>query len=717
MSRIALPSLLLIAAVAPAQQEFFAAAEAPITDWNVRLCFNGADGRILALANRSDSAVLETWELQDSEWHLRVVPHAPPSVVDGMMAMAYDSARRVVVLCTGEETWEWDSLDWKRRSSQHSPPSRLVTGLAYDTQRQRTVLFGGIGGGVFLADQWEWDGTDWIQITVTGAAPPPSAAPMAYDEIRGRLVLCSANPAGTTLSVYEYDGQNWSHPLANPAPPGLRSHSATWDAGRGRVVVCGGRSGILPSVTNTTMWEWDGSQWQSPVSTSALGERLNAGMAYDTAQQQLVVHGGSNSGETWRFDESSNTWSVAHDEPTYIQQVANDWNDHSYVVDLTETYRYDHAARHWQRLLPATQLPIASTLGFAFDTARQRGVLLRMGGTGVHTWEWNPSIGDWSQLAITSPPPVTGGAFAYDPGTGRVVYLEGSPSLANLTWTFDGIQWTALTPATSPPPRISGAMTFDFLTGGLVLFGGLDSGSSMLDDVWDWNGVTWSQRAMNNAGPGGRIQHALMTRPDAVILAGGMKRIAGTGGTVPCNDVWELRGSQWTQAASGELPALSYVAGAGNVGRGEVAVFGGNRSSGSPTRGPWIYSARRAATRPIGGGCGGAGGRPGLAAIGLPTLGNASFQLRAHGFDAQQPAAFMFGFATMLLNLGECRVFVAPDAIFVGGTTANGVASDPFPIPATPALVGVVVNAQAAAIAVAAPGFATSQALRIEIGM
>src|SRR5262245_46031280 len=49
---------------------------------------------------------------------------------------------------------------WTDRTPASSPPGRLGPGLAYDSARGRTVLFGGLNGGqATFSDTWEWDGS------------------------------------------------------------------------------------------------------------------------------------------------------------------------------------------------------------------------------------------------------------------------------------------------------------------------------------------------------------------------------------------------------------------------------------------------------------------------------------------------------------------------------------------------------------------------------
>jgi hypothetical protein len=78
------------------------------------------------------------------------------------------------------------------RAPATSPPPRSSASIAYDSSRQRVVLFGGYDGASannYLGDTWEWDGNSWTQRMPTTSPPPRSEHALAYDAVRQRLVL------------------------------------------------------------------------------------------------------------------------------------------------------------------------------------------------------------------------------------------------------------------------------------------------------------------------------------------------------------------------------------------------------------------------------------------------------------------------------------------------------------------------------------------------
>jgi hypothetical protein len=133
--------------------------------------------------------------------------------------MVYDSARAKTLLFGGlnningvlylyNDTWEWDGTLWTQVASA-GPPTREAHAMAYDSQRGRTVLFGGWDNGTLCSDTWEWDGSAWTQASGAGPAARDFNA-MAYDSQRGCTVLFGGSGNGN------FFGDTWEYGLPTP---------------------------------------------------------------------------------------------------------------------------------------------------------------------------------------------------------------------------------------------------------------------------------------------------------------------------------------------------------------------------------------------------------------------------------------------------------------------------------------------------------------------
>ena len=79
--------------------------------------------------------------------------------------MAFNVERGVTELFGGQtgfafgagvlgDTWQWDGNDWTQVPIA-GPTPRTFTKMVYDSNRHRSVLFGGYNGSQFVGDTWE----------------------------------------------------------------------------------------------------------------------------------------------------------------------------------------------------------------------------------------------------------------------------------------------------------------------------------------------------------------------------------------------------------------------------------------------------------------------------------------------------------------------------------------------------------------------------------
>jgi hypothetical protein len=198
---------------------------------------------------------------------------------------------------------------WTPLAPVHSPGPRTMAAIAYDTKRQRAVLFGGItvwNGDTFVYDSstWEWDGTDWKQIDTPVAPAGRVLHAMAYDEQRGRVVLYGGeNDSGNLGDLWEWDGVTWHRlcPVCNPAA--RFAHRMIYDPERQEIKIYGGQDG---EKSFTEGWTWNGQSWtyfQFEETTPGL---YYSPLIYDNANKRVVTFMGGRWGGTWIWE--GNNW-------------------------------------------------------------------------------------------------------------------------------------------------------------------------------------------------------------------------------------------------------------------------------------------------------------------------------------------------------------------------------------------------------------------------
>ncbi len=245
--------------------------------------------------------------------------------------------------------------------------------------------------------------------------------------------------------------------------------------------------------------------------------RSAAAMAYDDATGQVVLFGG----DTFNGKD----------------------------VALADTWIWD--GKTWSQRVVSPSPPGRIGAAMAYDAASKQLVLFSGAGTlGApedDTWIWNGVA--WHQVRpATSPPARTDAAIAYDPAIDKIVLFGGWKPGENAkygdTWTWDGTNWTKLSPTyDAASPAAEAVMAYDTVNHYLVMFGGLHAQATnemfaFVDD--EWGNVTFPTGAKQPAARDATV----MASDDAnrtIVLFGGEE----TGGSA--NDTWTWNGSEWTQ--------------------------------------------------------------------------------------------------------------------------------------------------------------------------
>jgi hypothetical protein len=285
-------------------------------------------------------------------------------------AMTYDPVRQQVVMLGGSQligsgastttrffgdAWAWNGSRWTPITSAVPPRDGVL--LAYDTNRERIVFFGGRdpqvqgGANVVLSETWELQGSTPARVATIGPTPARLHFGGGYDVARGRLVLFGGGDPGTTLrDTWEWDGTQWS--LRASTTPSITvgaPSKAVFLTGRNAVVMLVGSFSSGP----TEIWQWSGSVWSkvgdgprgempmevaatgpndlvifdggtgltyhwngtttSQLSSTGPGQRFGAAMAYDASRHRVVLFGGYRNGQnladTWLW--TGTAWTQA----------------------------------------------------------------------------------------------------------------------------------------------------------------------------------------------------------------------------------------------------------------------------------------------------------------------------------------------------------------------------------------------------------------------
>ncbi|HEX9956771.1 MAG TPA: CSLREA domain-containing protein, partial [Fibrella sp.] len=310
-------------------------------------------------------------------------------------------------------------------------------------------------------------------------------------------------------------------------------------------------------------WEWDGVSWNNVTpNTASQSPEFSGG-------QIMLFHGGR--GKVLLF--GNYTW---------------EWSGTSWTIVTFPTY-------------PNTGSYPPSGIGasLVYDSARGKIVyftdVTTSGTTGMpvcETWEWD---GIWSKInPAKSPPARSLHAMAYDSKRGRSILFAGGNTTGlkrlNDTWSWDGSNWTDITPTVIPPARRVHSMAFDRARGKTVLFGGMGINSEDLNDTWEWDGTAWNKKSPVTMPPAGYgHMMAYDEAREKIVLFGGASTLLHANGyyyTAYNDQTWEWNGSTWTKLNPVNRPSGRWGAAAAyDSERGRVVLYGGTTDpySGSGT--------------------------------------------------------------------------------------------------------------------------------------
>ncbi len=539
----------------------------------------------------------ETWLLQGSRWSQRF-PAVHP---EGRSAhsMVYDSKRGRVILFGGftdpevttglpvfhNDTWAWQNGEWTKLEVGASPAARYSAGMAYDSDRDVVVLFGGIGYAADnktnenLFDTWEFDGTSWHQLGVTSSGPKVAKPIMEYDPSRKQMLLVGVNESSApVMYIQNPETSAWAAP--SPAPEKLptctNEGAMAYQSHVQKIAFLGGIC-ISDTPAADEVWEWNGSNWVK-VTTTTVDRATGTAFYYDQLTSRITMFGGVTFGTTtprstvqtyanglWGFNlityrpRPRSLAGMSTTDPTtgeiWLYGGLNEYSS-GYNGDF---WRYAGNGQWHPILVEGTGSPTAScvTPQATFDSNRSRWILSCYGS---ELYEWDGAT--WKSFVNQNPEPNSRRFFslAYDATLKKTVlfggYDDASGNYRQDTWTWDGTKWAEVK-NTRPPHRSNASMWFDPVVKKVVVYGGvgrpnLDTKVSRYDDMWSFDGNGWTKLTPATT-PGPRLgaQFAVNPETNKVLLFGGLRaELAADNSTKRQfydNDTWEWNGSTWTQ--------------------------------------------------------------------------------------------------------------------------------------------------------------------------
>jgi CubicO group peptidase (beta-lactamase class C family) len=301
--------------------------------------------------------LLDTWAYDPAakQWS-RLHPAQAPQ---GAGSMVYDSrAGRMILYASSSsdltntkvfgvapqgETWAYDSKTdtWTNRQAANTPQGLAFARLAYDSESDRVILFGGVDysqGTQFHVPEsdatWAYDfgANTWTKMNPDVKPPARDGQAMTYDVAADRVIVFGGETGGwengltdTPLGdawAYDYNTDAWTElkPAAAPAPRCYASF--VYDPGTQRDLLVGGDplQATVPYFADTWAYIFKSNTWTNLSPSTGPSPMAYQGMAFIPTTKQIVAFvGGSLYAQYveayWLYDLAGNQWRMIPIKP------------------------------------------------------------------------------------------------------------------------------------------------------------------------------------------------------------------------------------------------------------------------------------------------------------------------------------------------------------------------------------------------------------------
>ncbi len=508
----------------------------PTSRTESRVVFDASQQRVLLFgglsgvdsANRSYS-LGDTWVWTGRRWIQQFPANSPAKRY--AHSMVYDSNRQQTLLFGGindtstfADTWIFKNNNWNELAAASAPSSRRHAALAFDPVKDKAVLFGGsslevangVAKNIFKYDTWEFNGTSWTQVNADG--PKLNSAALSYDEARNQIILLGSTEKGEA-ETHLYTGSGWKKLTPALSPKCVSASTLTYQSHNQRILFVGGGCATGGIVNET--WEWDGETWTRVEVKAGPGDITGQALVYDPTERAAVLFGG--------FDFA-------------VRSITYLYSDGVWKASFEQ---FDPGPRS-QFVLQSVPGAGLFLYGGANDTTSYSD-FWKLVGT---RWELTGLEGD-------KPSDCQYPVSTYDSDRKRAVMLCESSKV----FEFDGTRWFKFDGLkTEPPTRRWSRLAYDEKTRKTYMFGGFD-GATYLRETWQWDGTAWTRIAKNNPPPGRSLATMFYDRKSQkTILFGGIGQPTRDDKITRYGDLWTFDGTTWVELTTATKPPARYGA-------------------------------------------------------------------------------------------------------------------------------------------------------------
>ncbi len=305
---------------------------------------------------------------------------------------------------------------WIDMNPSIKPSARHYHAMAYDSQSDRVIMFGGWIGSVSNPPYHRHNAETW---------------------------------------AYDFNTNTWAdmNPLVNPS--GRAEIPIVYNSKIDKIFLYGGRTGIYETSNEIWLYDFDNNTWEQKFPSFTPRAKFGYSIGYDTKNEKVILFGGvtgfwSFTNETWEYDFSNNDWrnrNATGDIPIEVVDRPMSYDSKSGKMLLYasgKTYSYDYEKNEWSEINFLANIPSPVAMTYLSQTDNT----ILYGTTGGNccsgsslTWTYNYNSNEWTDMNPTvSPSPRGFSQMAYDSESNKVILFGGYiyPEWSNLndTWAY-----------------------------------------------------------------------------------------------------------------------------------------------------------------------------------------------------------------------------------------------------------------------------------------
>lgn len=300
---------------------------------------------------------------------------------------------------------------WNKVNTSSAPPPLAVSGICYDTQNSRILVFGG--------EHCIWD---------SGAN--------RNNYLYSRELWAFKDGAWTRIDYPKADGLNnavftgccWQRMVWNPAQNyALISGAHLTDVCYGYTLKFQNGSFSRPSTTGQPMDFHEGCFFDTTSNKAWFVSNLDTfqsfgGSTWTTiTPNNIPFHGYDIAGGAMSFNSISRT---------AIHFGGRDYSAHdgSFTGPIDKTYKYSLASNSWSEISTTTRPPALAMCSMVYNPDRGTHILYggdNAGGFSDQVWELDEAANTWTKIDVSNPRSMTAFAMVYNPQDKRIYVFGG----------------------------------------------------------------------------------------------------------------------------------------------------------------------------------------------------------------------------------------------------------------------------------------------------